>query len=103
MTGRCVPHAKMIVMFSSFTPAAFSSSRTGGTINWLGAGLVTSSTTIATLLSGFTISPSFFEPSGSLRALWISACGSCAPGFSFGSMEPKKFRVGTLTQTSDFP
>jgi hypothetical protein len=38
-----------------------------------------------------------------LRALSISSGGSWAPGFSLGSMEPRKLRVGTLTQTSDFP
>lgn len=62
-----------------------------------------SSTTMAILCSGLTISFNGLDAIGSFKALRISALTSATPGFSLPSMVPRRFRAGTRAQTSVFP
>jgi hypothetical protein len=58
---------------------------------------------MAALSPALAISLNFLVPIGSFKALSTSTRGSATPGFSFGSIMPRKFLVGILAQISVFP
>ncbi len=92
---RCVPKAMMQAMLRSGTPAAFSRSRSGGTMRSAGVNRVLSSLTIRTRSPGFTHSASGGWPIGWSKASAMAASRSPSGAERFGEITWERFSSGT--------